>query len=88
MPGDVSVAGFDDISMAALTAPSLSTVRLPLRELGRLGFEQADRRLAGDEPEPQLLPTDVVLRGSTAAPATRALPEAYRMAASHSLAPA
>jgi len=68
VPGEVSVAGFDDVSTAALTAPSLSTVRLPLRELGRLGFAQADRRLAGDTPEPVRLPTTVVLRGSTGAP--------------------
>ena len=74
VPGDVSVAGFDDISTAALTAPSLSTVRLPLREMGRLGFEHADRVLAGDTPEPRLLPTEVVLRGSTAAPGNSGLP--------------
>jgi LacI family transcriptional regulator len=65
VPGDVSVAGFDDISTAALTAPGLSTVRLPLRELGRRGFELADRILAGDQPAPIHLPTEVVLRGST-----------------------
>jgi LacI family transcriptional regulator, galactose operon repressor len=65
VPGDVSVAGFDDISTAALTAPALSTVRLPLRELGRLGFEHADRMLAGDEPPSLRLATSVVLRGST-----------------------
>jgi LacI family transcriptional regulator len=69
VPGQISVAGFDDIPTAALTAPSLTTVRLPLRELGRLGFEQADRILAGDEPAPIRLPTAVVLRESTAAPA-------------------
>ena len=68
VPGAVSVAGFDDISTAALTAPSLSTVRLPLRELGRRGFDHADRLLAGDAPEPVILPTEVVLRESTAAP--------------------
>jgi LacI family transcriptional regulator len=68
VPGAVSVAGFDDISTAALTAPSLSTVRLPLRELGRRGFDQAERRLAGEEPEAVLLPTEVVLRGSTGVP--------------------
>jgi LacI family transcriptional regulator, galactose operon repressor len=66
VPAEVSVAGFDDISTAALTAPSLSTVRLPLREMGRRGFEHADRLLAGDQPDRQLLPTEVVLRGSTA----------------------
>jgi LacI family transcriptional regulator len=66
VPEDVSVAGFDDISTAAMTAPSLSTVRLPLRELGRRGFEHADRLLAGDDPDPVLLPTAVILRESTA----------------------
>jgi LacI family transcriptional regulator len=70
VPEDVSVAGFDDISTAALTAPSLSTVRLPLRELGRRGFEHADRLLAGDDPDPVLLPTAVILRDSTAPPRT------------------
>jgi LacI family transcriptional regulator len=69
VPGEVSVAGFDDISTAALTAPGLSTVRLPLRELGRLGFERADAMLNGDQPDAVHLPTTVVLRGSTAAPA-------------------
>jgi LacI family transcriptional regulator len=68
VPGSVSVAGFDDISTAALTAPSLSTVRLPLRELGRRGFEHANGLLAGDAPERVVLPTEVILRGSTAAP--------------------
>jgi LacI family transcriptional regulator len=72
VPDAVSVAGFDDISTAALTAPSLSTVRLPLREMGRLGFEHANRMLAGDEPSHQVLPFEVVLRESTAAPATGA----------------
>jgi LacI family transcriptional regulator len=80
VPGDVSVAGFDDISTAALTAPTLSTVRLPLREMGRLGFEHADRVLAGETPDPRLLPTEVVLRGSTAAPGTDALPGAHVLA--------
>jgi LacI family transcriptional regulator len=76
VPGEVSVAGFDDISTAALTAPSLSTVRLPLREMGRRGFEHADRLLAGDEPERHVLPTEVVLRDSTGAPPVFAHPVA------------
>ena len=70
VPESVSVAGFDDISTAALTAPSLSTVRLPLREMGRRGFAHATGVLAGAEPSREILPTEVVLRGSTAAPAS------------------
>ena len=65
VPTQVSVAGFDDISTAAMVAPALSTVRLPLHEIGRLGFEFAQRVLAGDQPSPRLLPTELVMRDST-----------------------
>jgi LacI family transcriptional regulator len=68
VPGKVSVIGFDDIGMAPMTTPSLSTVRLPLREMGRRGFEYADRVLAGKRPRRQLMPTTVVMRDSTAGP--------------------
>ena len=70
VPDQVSVAGFDDISMADMTAPRLSTVRLPLREMGRRGFDYAIRALDraaqdGVALEPEVLPTEVVLRDST-----------------------
>jgi len=68
VPGEVSVAGFDDIPMAAMTRPGLSTVRLPLREMGRRGFEYADRVLAGQRPPRQVIPTTVLMRDSTSAP--------------------
>lgn len=74
VPRDVSVAGFDDISVAALTSPPLSTVRLPLREMGRRGFEHAARVIAGEPAEPVVMPTEVVLRGSTAAAPPATLP--------------
>ncbi len=76
VPSDVSVCGFDDIPMAGRTAPSLSTVRLALREIGRLGFLYADRVLAGERPERREVPTEVVLRGSTAPPPAVPLPSA------------
>ncbi|HEY7023532.1 MAG TPA: LacI family DNA-binding transcriptional regulator [Candidatus Limnocylindrales bacterium] len=65
VPADVSVAGFDDIPVAAMTAPSLSTVRLPLREMGKRGFEAAIRALEGEQVMPETLPTEVVMRDST-----------------------
>ena len=70
VPEDVSVAGFDDIAVAELTSPPLSSVRVPLRELGRRGFAAVERILAGSEPGNELLPTEVVLRASTAPPAS------------------
>ena len=65
VPGQISVAGFDDIQTAALTAPRLSTVRLPLHEIGRRGFEYAARVLEGGRPPREVLPTELVLRDST-----------------------
>jgi LacI family transcriptional regulator len=73
VPHQVSVAGYDDIPVAAMTAPALSTVRLPLRDMGRRGFEYADRVLAGQSPSQVLVPTTVVLRDSTAPPPTTPL---------------
>jgi hypothetical protein len=35
-PGDLSIVGFDDGPLAARLLPSLTTIRLPIRELGRL----------------------------------------------------
>ena len=80
VPGQVSVAGFDDIPVAAMTAPSLSTVRLPLRELGRRGFEDAERQRAGEPVAPVVLPTEIVLRGSTAPPPADPAPLARHLA--------
>jgi len=71
VPEQISVAGFDDISVAQMTSPSLSTVRLPLRDMGRLGFEAAASMIRGEPVEPCILPTQVVLRDSTAQRTTR-----------------
>jgi LacI family transcriptional regulator len=68
VPGAVSVAGFDDVPVAAMTSPSLSTVRLPLREMGRLGFVEAARVLNGESLDRIVLPTELAMRDSTAAP--------------------
>ena len=68
VPAEVSVAGFDDIPTAAMATPGLSTVRLPLHEIGRRAFGYAERLLAGGEPAAEVLPTELVMRGSTAPP--------------------
>ncbi len=65
VPGQISVCGFDDIPVAAMTSPSLSTVRLPLREMGRRGFEYVANVLNGRPAQRSPMPTSVVLRDST-----------------------
>jgi LacI family transcriptional regulator len=76
VPREVSVAGFDDISTAALTAPALSTVRLPLQEIGRRGFAFGARARAGERAHREILPTELVMRASTGPAPAVALPRA------------
>ena len=45
VPDDVSVVGFDDIQNAAYQNPGLTTVRQPLREMGRIAAEILLRRI-------------------------------------------
>ncbi len=49
VPGDVSVVGFDDIQSAAFCTPSLTTVRQPLNEMGKLGARILLERIAHSE---------------------------------------
>ncbi len=39
IPQDVSIAGFDDIDIAAYCNPPLTTVRVPAYEIGRLAIK-------------------------------------------------
>ena len=39
VPDDVSVIGFDDVLSAPFHIPSLTTIRQPLREMGKAGAE-------------------------------------------------
>jgi LacI family transcriptional regulator len=41
VPEDISVAGFDDVAVAADLAPSLTTVRLPMADMGALALTLA-----------------------------------------------
>jgi DNA-binding LacI/PurR family transcriptional regulator len=63
VPGELSVAGFDDIAEAATSTPPLTTVRQPLAEKGAA----AVRLLLDDvrSPHTELLPTELVIRSST-----------------------
>ena len=45
VPEDVSVVGFDDIQSAAYQHPGLTTVRQPLRKMGKTAAEVVLRRV-------------------------------------------
>lgn len=44
-PEDISVVGFDDISVAAYHLPSLTTVRQPLRQMGDMAAQLLVKRI-------------------------------------------
>jgi LacI family transcriptional regulator len=67
VPDDVSIVGFDDIPLAAYFDPPLTTVRLPAFELGQAAGRALLERLADRaNPHRTLLPTELIVRGSTA----------------------
>jgi len=49
VPKDVSVVGFDDIQSAAYQNPALTTVRQPLREMGRIAAQTLLERIRKSE---------------------------------------
>jgi LacI family transcriptional regulator len=74
VPEDLSIAGFDDIDLSRATDPPLTTVRQPLREMGRIAVTQLMRVLDGHQPEALHieLATTLVVRDSTAPSRDRA----------------
>jgi LacI family transcriptional regulator len=71
VPGDVSITGFDDMEIAALMTPALTTVRFPTTDLGVYAANHLLMRLEGKAVDLRCkLPTELVVRESAAAPRT------------------
>ena len=69
VPEHVSVVGLDDIPLAELMSPSLTTVHIPRHELGQLAFSILHRMLSGEIPAgiEATLDSHLIVRGSTGA---------------------
>ena len=75
VPGDVSIVGFDDSMLAVRTRPALTTVRQDVEAKGRIAtsvltahIERLRAGIATTQAEHVLLPTELVIRDSTAPP--------------------
>lgn len=68
IPEDLSVIGFDDIPSAGWMAPPLTTVRQPLAEMAALAVRFLVAGNSADYNNRAELSTNLVVRGSTAAP--------------------
>jgi DNA-binding LacI/PurR family transcriptional regulator len=66
VPRDFAVVGFDGVAIGAFTAPTLTTIDHPRRELGRLAIEMLVAVIAGTALgiQSHLLPVKLVVRGS------------------------
>ena len=67
VPRDLSIVGFDDISIAAAAVPSLTTVRMPTTKIAAAGVELAVGDLAADwtETDRLVFKPKLIVRRST-----------------------
>jgi LacI family transcriptional regulator len=62
MPGELSVAGFDDIALARLVFPNLTTIRQPLSTMAE---RAASMLIRGDKSGVEIVPATLEIREST-----------------------
>lgn len=65
-PAQLSIVGFDDIELAQYVTPALTTIHQPKLRLGQLAMELLLQLLTGAPVENHILPTELVVRESTA----------------------
>ena len=66
VPQRMSVAGYDDIELAAEVSPPLTTIRIPTADIGRRAAERLLARLAGKHvARVEDVGAELVVRGST-----------------------
>jgi len=68
VPADVSIVGFDDMDVAASFWPPLTTVRQDFATVGRLSIQKLLAKVTDPaiSPDATVVPTDLVVRKSTA----------------------
>jgi DNA-binding LacI/PurR family transcriptional regulator len=64
VPADVAVVGFDDLTVAQVADPPLTTVHQPITALGREMARMLVTLINGQDPTPLILPTRLVTRSS------------------------
>ncbi len=79
VPQDISLIGFDDLYIAQYTDPPLTTVRQPMRQMGRMAMETLLHLLTGSESVQSVkVPGELIIRESTAPPRDSNMPKETR----------
>jgi LacI family transcriptional regulator len=78
VPQDLAVVGWDDVMAARYISPGLTTVRQPIRDVGRVAAERLHGRITGEHlvGTSRVLPTQLVIRSSCGCPALSTLVDA------------
>jgi DNA-binding LacI/PurR family transcriptional regulator len=65
IPEDVKVVGFDDVAFSQILTPPLTTVKVPIEEVGYHAADKLIRKLNGENVEQTtVLPTELIIRKS------------------------
>ncbi|MHB0868380.1 MAG: LacI family DNA-binding transcriptional regulator [Chloroflexota bacterium] len=70
VPEDLAIVGFNDIALAKLSCPTLTTVRTPIYEMGALAAQMLLKRVKGEDLSPAgiVMKTELVVRESSGQP--------------------
>jgi DNA-binding LacI/PurR family transcriptional regulator len=66
VPGDIALAGYNDIPAASLVTPALTTASMPAARMGELALELLHKLMEGEKPARKTItiPTELVIRHS------------------------
>ena len=64
VPGRMTVTGFDDVAVAGDLSPGLTTIRLPMSDMGARALALALKE-PGARPRRQRIAAELVVRGSS-----------------------
>lgn len=66
IPKDIKIVGYDDISIASLIVPPLTTVRQPIEQIGKRAIELIVKKIEGEEVTIEnMLPVTLIERKTT-----------------------
>jgi LacI family gluconate utilization system Gnt-I transcriptional repressor len=67
IPGEMAIAGYDDLEIAEQIVPALTSLRVPCYEIGERAGKMICRRLAGEQVAEKVVNTgfELVVRDST-----------------------
>ena len=70
VPSDISVTGFDDVQLSAITHPPLTSIHVDMRHMGRIAVQRLIDRMSdpSSSPSSTLISTQLIERESTSIP--------------------